>query len=139
MVRRDRRTPGRQVVDVVPAEPQPREEDDEANHQQDGAPAIGFLLLKEVERAVVRHAFGFIVRSTWGTAFSAWSSISHRSAGWALAIPATRLVGNCCCLVLYCVAVSLYSWRANAALLSADVSSSWSCPMFPVALSCGYW
>src|SRR6266705_3114590 len=48
------------------------------------------------------------------------------------------LVGNCCCLVLYWVAVSLYSWRANATLFSVDVSSSCSWPMLPVALSWGY-
>src|SRR4029077_6380051 len=48
------------------------------------------------------------------------------------------LVGNCCCLVWYCVAVSLYSWRANATLFSVDVSSSCSWPMFPVAFSWGY-
>src|SRR3989442_3011173 len=48
------------------------------------------------------------------------------------------LVGNCCCLVLYWVAVSLYSWRANATLFSVDVSSSCSWPMLPVAFSCGY-
>src|SRR5205823_3267678 len=63
VVRGGRRVARRQVVDVVPAEPEPREERDEANHQQDGAPAIGFLLLKEGERSVVAHTFGFIERS----------------------------------------------------------------------------
>src|SRR6059036_3431520 len=48
------------------------------------------------------------------------------------------LVGNCCCFVLYWVAVSLYSWRANATLFSVEVSSSCSWPMLPVALSWGY-
>src|SRR2546427_8785700 len=66
-----RLVPGVQVEDVVSAEPEPREESHEANHQQDRAPAIGFLLLKEVERGVVAHTFGFIERSTCGTAFSA--------------------------------------------------------------------
>ncbi len=71
VVRRNRGVASGQVVDVIPAEPEPCEKCDEANHQQDCAPAIGFLLLKEVERGVVAHTFGFIERSTCGTAFSA--------------------------------------------------------------------
>src|SRR2546422_10765800 len=107
VVRRGRLGEGVEVVDVVATEPEPGEENHEANHQQRGAPAIGFLLLKQVQRGLATHGFGFIDRSTCGTARSACSSISHRSAGCARATPATRLVGNCCCLVLYCVAVSL--------------------------------
>src|SRR6267143_5973646 len=37
-----------QCPDVVAAEPQPREEQHEANHQPGRAPTIGFLLLKEI-------------------------------------------------------------------------------------------
>src|SRR2546430_785515 len=96
-----------EVEDVTPAEPEPGEESDEANHQPEGAPAVGFLLLKQVEGRLVRHALGFIERSTVGTARSLRSSSSHRSAGCAWPPPATRFVGNCCCLVLYSVAVSL--------------------------------
>src|SRR3989442_10659405 len=48
------------------------------------------------------------------------------------------LVGNCCCLVLYWVAVSLYSWRANATLFSVDVSSSCRLPFLAGALGWGY-
>src|SRR2546428_2776629 len=109
-----RRLEGVEVVQVVAPEAEPGEEDHEANHQPKGAPAVGFLLLKEVEGRLVRHALGLVERSTWGTARSAWSSISHRSAGWAFAIPATRFVGNWCCLGLYWVAVSVLSWRPNA-------------------------
>src|SRR2546426_626488 len=94
-------------VDEVPTEAEPREEKHEANHQQPRAPAIGFLLLKQIERCFVRHALGFSERSTCGTARSPWSVISHRSAGWARASPATSDVGNCCWRVLYWVAVSL--------------------------------
>jgi len=42
-----RRVVGVEVVNVVAAEPEPGEEDHEANHQQCSAPAIGFLLLKQ--------------------------------------------------------------------------------------------
>src|SRR5438093_977844 len=49
MVGRARHGPRGQVVDVVTAEPQPGEKCHEANHQQDRAPAIGFLLLKQSE------------------------------------------------------------------------------------------
>ena len=107
VIRGARCVDGVEVVDVVAAEPQPREECDEANHQQCGAPAIGLLLLKQIQSGRVAHTLGFIERSTCGTALSWTSSISHRSAGCAFAIPATTLVGNCCCLVLYWVAVSL--------------------------------
>ena len=50
---------------------------------------------------------GLRPKSTVGTARSAASVISHSSDGVACARPATRLVGNCACFVLYCVAVSL--------------------------------
>ena len=46
-------------------------------------------------------------RSTFGTARSAASSISHSSAGWAFASPATSSVGKVACFVLYWVATSL--------------------------------
>src|SRR3989442_1752030 len=76
-----RRLEGVEVVEVVAPEAEPGEEDHEANHQPEGAPTVGFLLLKEVEGRLVGHALGLVERSTWGTARSAWSSISHRSAG----------------------------------------------------------
>src|SRR5206468_4182961 len=38
-----------------PAEAEPQEEEHEANHQPDRAPAVGFLLLKEVECGFVAH------------------------------------------------------------------------------------
>src|SRR5256885_17082672 len=82
-------------VDEVPTEAEPREEKHEANHQQPRAPAIGFLLLKQIERCFVRHALGFSERSTCGTARSPWSVISHRSAGWARASPAK--IGRASC------------------------------------------
>jgi hypothetical protein len=55
---------GGEIRDVVAAEPQPREKQDEAGYQPGGAPAIGGLLLKQVEGSVVAHALGFIERST---------------------------------------------------------------------------
>src|SRR4029077_5577154 len=105
-----------EVIDVVAAESEPREEGHEANHEHDGPAAIGFLLLEEVQRRRVAHVFGFKEGSPCGPAFSPWSSISHRSAGCALARPATKLVGNCCCLGLYSVAVSFLGWRAGGPL-----------------------
>src|ERR1700746_1564840 len=65
-----------EVIDVVAAEPEPREEGHEAHHEHGGPAAIGFLLLEEVQRRCVAHVFGFKERSTCGTAFSPWSSIS---------------------------------------------------------------
>src|SRR5207302_9872458 len=138
VIRLARRIAGEEVIDVVAAESQPGEEGHEASHEYGGAPATGFLLLEEIQGGFVAHVFGLRERSTCGTAFSPWSSISHRSAGCALASPAAQLVGNCCCFVLYCVAVSLYSCRAKASLFSVAVSSSCSWPLLPVARSCGY-
>src|SRR5256884_4467205 len=138
VIRVARRVAAEEVIDVVAAEPEPREERHEGNHEHDGAPAIGFLLLKEVQRRCVAHVFGLRERSTCGTAFSPWSSISRKSAGCALARPATRLVGNCCCLVLYWGAVSLFSCPGKAPLVLARLSSSCSLPTFPVARGCGY-
>src|SRR2546422_7930663 len=59
-----RRLEGVEVIDVIAAETEPGEKGDEANHQPEGAPAVGFLLLKQVEGSLVRHALGFDERST---------------------------------------------------------------------------
>src|SRR5579885_278699 len=107
VIRRARRLAGGEVKQVIAAEAQPGEERDETDHQQRGAAAVGLLLLEQIQRRAVAHAFGLLERSTCGTARSAWSSTSHSSAGRVPARPATRLVGNCCCLMLYWVAVSL--------------------------------
>src|SRR5439155_9742564 len=45
---RERMMTRRHGPDVVATEPQPGEKQDEANHQPGRAPAIGFLLLKEI-------------------------------------------------------------------------------------------
>ncbi len=90
----------------IAAEPDPGEEDDEPDDQPVRAAAVRLLLREKV--GVLAHGAGlFSDRSTLGTARSAASSISHRSAGVALASPATSRVGNVACLVLYCVATSL--------------------------------
>ena len=100
------RVTGQQVEGEVSAETHPGEEQDEPDDQPGRTASIGLLLGKEID--VLAHAAGlFSDRSTAGTARSAASSISHSSAGEALARPATRLVGNCICLVLYWVATSL--------------------------------
>ena len=89
-----------------PPNPTQAKEQDEADGEPGRAPPVGLLLSKEV--SVVAHAPRLVAdRSTTGTARSPASSISQSSAGDALARPATRLVGNCICLVLYCVATSL--------------------------------
>ena len=102
---RVRRRAARQLVqDPVAAEAEPGEERDEDDDEPARAAPIGGLLLEEV-----RLADGYFPndRSTLGTARSAASVISQSSAGDAPAIPATMFVGNCCCFVLYSVAVSL--------------------------------
>ena len=97
---------GDQIESEITTKPHPGEEEDEAEGQDGRAAAVGLLLGEEV--GIVAHAPRlFIERSTVGTARSAESSISQSSAGDALASPATRLVGNCICFVLYCVATSL--------------------------------
>src|SRR5207237_7950118 len=96
---------------------------DDAGRRPSGTTAVGFRPGEEV--ALVAQVAGlFMERSTTGTARSPASSISQSSAGVALARPATRLVGNCICRVLYWVATSLYSCRANPILFSVLVSSS---------------
>ncbi len=101
-----RRVGGEQAEAHVAAEADPREEDDESDDQPVRAAAVGLLLREEV--GVLAHCGGlFSDRSTLGTARSAASSISHSSAGVALASPATSSVGKVACLVLYCVATSL--------------------------------
>ena len=101
-----RRRAARQLVeDPVAAEAEPGEERDENDDEPARAAPVGGLLLEEVRRL----ADGYFPndRSTLGTARSATSVISQSSAGDAPAIPATMFVGNCCCFVLYWVAVSL--------------------------------
>src|SRR5687767_12983934 len=94
-----RKVAGEEVSSEVPPEADPREERQEAGDQQDRSPAIDALLLEEV---VLAH-LTFIERSTWGTARSPSSVISHSSTVSARASPATSRVGNCCCRTLYVV------------------------------------
>ena len=87
-----------QVIRQVAAEADPGEEQEKAGDEEGGSPPVGFLLRKEV---LATHASGYLLdRSTVGTARSESSSISHNSAGDALAMPAIMLVGNMACLVL---------------------------------------
>src|ERR1041385_8940046 len=100
-----RQVAGSEIDRQIAAEPDPGEEEHEPRDQPGGLPLVGLLLGEEVR---IGHAGGlFIDRSTLGTARSPASSISHSSAGDALASPATRLVGNWSCFVLYWVATSL--------------------------------
>ena len=101
-----RRVGGQQAERQIAAEPDPREEDDEADDEPGGATAVGFLLGEEV--AVLGHGVGLVLdRSTVGTARSVSSVISHSSAGDALARPATSIVGKVAWRVLYWVVTSL--------------------------------
>src|SRR5215210_6778931 len=95
-----------EVERKIAAESDPGKEQDEADDEPAGPAAVGLLLGKEID--LFAHEAGLLSeRSTTGTARSAESSISHNSAGEALAIPEIRFVGNCICLVLYWVATSL--------------------------------
>src|SRR4051812_36006235 len=95
-----------QVPDEVAAESEPGNEKDEARYETTAGLPVRLLLGEQV--AGHGHFAGvFIERSTCGTARSPSSVISHSCAGEAPAIPANNIVGNVCCAVLYCVAVSL--------------------------------
>src|SRR5690606_2017378 len=96
-----------QVQADVTAEADPREEEDEAEQEPTRLAPVGLLLAEQVARSVHHRRDQPIEMSTLGTSRSPGSVISHSSAGVALARPATRLVGNCCCATLYVVATSL--------------------------------
>jgi hypothetical protein len=99
------RVGGQEKEGVIAAEAHPREEEQEPGDQPHRATAVGRLLREKIG---VAHAPGAREdRSTVGTARSPASAMTQRSAGVAFAMPATRLVGNCCCAVLYSVATSL--------------------------------
>ena len=85
---------GEQAEGEVAAEADPGEEDDEADDEPGGAAAVGFLLGEEV--GVLAHGAGLFERQIDRRAppARAASSISHSSAGAALARPATSIGGK---------------------------------------------
>src|SRR3954469_18704635 len=100
MIRRGAIVNRHQVPGKVSTEAHPGEEQDEADDEINRAAPIRLLLGEKI--SLIAHEAGLLsARPTEGTDRSPASSISQSSAGEALARPATRLVGNCICLVLY--------------------------------------
>src|SRR5438067_10403404 len=77
----------------------------EANHQPEGAPAVGFLLLKQVEGSLVRHALGFIERSTCGRSRTARKSTRLNSGHVSMSYPVFCVKEKSCGSVMNCAAV----------------------------------